>query len=188
MDALNGKLAGARVATIEYGMKDVVISEIALATLRKIERVLMSEKDCDDEVNALLSENKKVCSGYSSLTASIVYKVRFDRNSDATAQAALTNVIKKAIEETGNGKISVRNAEEFVGENLIYGILLSSRCIVIDTTPGRTSGAGTPPLPAQVRGVEQTSPVRARRHAGQASPAFRFAHAGLRAARPVRTP
>ncbi len=146
--ALNGRLVGARVVTIEYGMKDVVISEIALATLRTIERVLMSEKDCDDEVNALLSANRKVCSGYSSLTASIVYKVRFDRSSNVVAQAELTVVIKKAIEDTGSGKISVRNAEEFVGENLIYGILLSSRCLVIDTSPGRASGAGTPSLPA----------------------------------------
>jgi hypothetical protein len=147
VSALNGKLEGARVATIEYGMKDVVIREIPEATLGKIERVLMSEKDCDHTVNALLNANKRVCSGYSSLTASISYKIRFDRSSDVTAQAkvAVANVIKEAIEENSGGTINVRNAEEFSGEKLIYGILLSTRCLVLDTSSGRTSGAGTPP-------------------------------------------
>lgn len=148
VQALNGKLSGARVATVEYGMKDVVISEIAEENLSEIERLLMSKKDCDNKVTALLSANKKVCSGYSSLAASIFYRVRFDRSSDVTARVELTEVIKQAIEETGAGNVTVRNAEEFVGENLIYGILPSSSCLVLDTSPGRTSGGGMPSLPA----------------------------------------
>ncbi len=148
VNSLNGKLGGTRVASIEYGMKDVMISEIAEATLGKIERLLMSEKDCEDTVNALLIADKKVCSGYSSLTASIVYKVRFERSSEVAAQAKLADVIKEAIEEASGGKISARNAEEFSGEKLVYGILLSSRCIVLDTSPGRTLGAGPPSSPA----------------------------------------
>ena len=145
--ALNGKLSGARVATVEYGMKDTFIREIAEEYLLEIERTLMAKKDCDDKVTALLNANKRVCSGYSSLAASIYYRVRFDRSSDVTAKTELAGVIKEAIEETSGGSVSIRNAEEFVGENLIYGVLLSSSCIVIDTSPGRTSGTGTPPLP-----------------------------------------
>jgi hypothetical protein len=134
--ALNGKLDGARVATIEYGMKNVVIREIPEATLGKIEHKLMSEKDCDDTVNALLSANKKVCSGYSSLSASLTYKVHFDLKSDISAQTktAVANVIKEAIEEKSGSQISVQNAEEFSGEDLIYGILLSARCLRLDTS------------------------------------------------------
>jgi hypothetical protein len=146
--ALNGKLSGARVATVEYGMKDAVIREIAEATLSEIELLLMSDKRCDDKVTALLNANKKVCSGYSSLAASIFYRVRFERSSDVTGKAELAAVIKEAIEETSGGSVSVHNAEEFVGENLIYGVLLSSSCLVLDTAPGRTSGAGTPSSPA----------------------------------------
>ena len=143
---LNGKLSGARVTTVEYSMKDVVIREIPEATLGKIERVLMSEKDCDDAVTALLTVNKVVCSGYSSLTASITYKVRFDRTTDvsAEAKAAMADVIKETIEETSGGTVNIRNAEEFFGDKLIYGILLSSRCLVLDVSGGRTSGALSP--------------------------------------------
>ena len=53
---LNAKLTGARVTTVEYSMKDVVIREIPEATLGKIERLLMSEKDCEDTVIALLTQ------------------------------------------------------------------------------------------------------------------------------------
>ena len=121
----------------------MVIREIPEATLGKIERVLMSEKDCDDTVTAVLTANKRVCSGYSSLSASISYKLRFDRTTDVTAEAkaAMADVIKEAIEETSGGAISIRNAAEFFGDNLIYGILLSSRCLVLDASAGRTSGA-----------------------------------------------
>jgi hypothetical protein len=150
---LNAKLTGARVTTVEYSMKDVVIREIPEATLGKIERQLMSEKDCEDTVIALLSAKKMVCSGYSSLTASISYKIRFDRSTDvsAEAKAALADVIKETIEENSGGKVNVRSAEEFFGENLIYGILLSSRCILLDLPAGRTSGAVSPPPSGEAR-------------------------------------
>ncbi|MGE0038997.1 MAG: hypothetical protein AB7S93_25660 [Xanthobacteraceae bacterium] len=147
---LNGKLTGARVTTVEYSMKDVIIREIPEAALGRIERLLMSEQDCEDAVSALLTAKKMVCSGYSSLTASISYKVRFDRTTDvsAEAKAVLADVIKETIEENSGGKVSVRNADEFSGENLIYGILLSSRCILLDVPAGRTSGAISPSQPA----------------------------------------
>lgn len=139
VQTLNGRLDGARVATIEYGMTNTVISEIPLATLRRIERELMSDKDCEDAVNALLSENKKVCSGYSSLTASLTYKVSFDRRSNisAEARAAAAGVIKEAIEEKSGSTMGVKNAEEFSGEGLIYGILLSARCLLPNTADQR---------------------------------------------------
>jgi len=145
---LNGKLSGARVTTIEYSMKDVVIREIPEATLGRIERQLMSEKDCEDTVIALLTANKTVCSGYSSLTASISYKVRFDRSTDvsAEAQAAMADVIRETIEESSGGKVGTRSGDEFFGENLIYGILLSSRCILLNIPAGRTSGSLSPAL------------------------------------------
>jgi hypothetical protein len=139
VQTLNGRLDGARVATIEYGMTNTVISEISLATLRRIERELMSNKDCEDAVNDLLSENKKVCSGYSSLTGSMTYKVSFDRrtNISAEARAAAAGVIKEAIEEKSGSAMGVKNAEEFSGEGLIYGILLSAHCLLPDTPDGK---------------------------------------------------
>lgn len=143
---LNAKLMGARVESIEFGMRDVTIREIPEAILGKIERQLMADPDCEDAVHDLLTANKKVCSGSASLTASISYKVRFDRRSDLTAQAklAVADAIRESIEENGGGTVSVRNAEEFSGEKLIYGILLSPRCLELNATPGRTSGTGRP--------------------------------------------
>jgi hypothetical protein len=139
VQALNGRLDGVRVATIEYGMKNVVIREIPEAVLSTIEQKLMSQKDCEDTVNALLSANKRVCSGYSSLTATLSYKVRFDLKSEISAQAraAAVGVIKQAIEGKSGSEIGVENTEEFSGDNLIYGILMSARCILPDTADRR---------------------------------------------------
>ena len=148
VNALNGKLEGARVATIEYGMKDVVIREIPEATLGKIERVLMSEKDCDDTVNALLSANKRVCSGYSSLTASISYKVRFDRRTESRRKpkSRWRTSSRRPSRRPAAARSDVRNAEEFSGEKSdLWHLCSSTRCLVLDASCGRTSGAGRPP-------------------------------------------
>jgi hypothetical protein len=51
----------------------------------------------------------------------------------ATARAAAAGVIKQAIERKRGSEIGVKNADEFSGESLIYGILLSSRCLLPDT-------------------------------------------------------
>jgi hypothetical protein len=146
VDSLNAKLSGARVESIEFGIKGATIQEIPEAILGRIERLLMNDPDCEYAVSGMLAANKKVCSGYSSLTASISYKVRFARGSELTAESKLeyADVIRETIEAHGGGTVSVRNAEEYSGEKLIYGVLLSSRCFVPDTTAGRASGKGGP--------------------------------------------
>jgi hypothetical protein len=146
VESLNAKLSGARVESIEFGIKGATIREIAEAKLGQIEQELMSDPFCEARVDRMLAANKKVCSGYSSLTASISYKVRFARDTELTAETKLAqaSIIKEAIETHGGGTVSFETAEEYSGEKLIYGILLSSSCFIPDTTPGRGSGMGAP--------------------------------------------
>lgn len=146
IESLNAKLAGTRVESIEFGIKDATIREITEAKLGRIENELMSDPYCESRVGRILADNKKVCSGYSSLTASISYKVRFARDSELTAETKLAqaNVIKEMIETHGGGTVSAQTAEQYSGEKLIYGILLSSYCILPNTTAGQASGRGGP--------------------------------------------
>jgi hypothetical protein len=153
VESLNAKIAGARVESIEFGIRGATIHEIAEARLGRIEQELMSDPYCESRVSRMLADNKKVCSGYSSLTASISYKVHFARSAELTADVKLAHaeLIKETIESHGGGTVSVRNAEEYSGEKLIYGILLSSYCILPNATvgqnsvPSRRSQAGTSP-------------------------------------------
>jgi hypothetical protein len=133
VEALNGKLEGGRVTTIEYRLKNVTIREIAMAALGEIEDALLREKHCDEFVNDLLNANKKVCSGSATLSATLSYKVHFDVRFDTHAKAKVADIVQKVIEEETGSRIQMQAADEFAGENLYYGIQLSTRCITAGT-------------------------------------------------------
>jgi hypothetical protein len=135
VDELNAKLEGARVTTIEYRMRDVAISEIAMDDLLEIQDNLLREKNCDDVVQRLLKANKQVCPGYAALSATTSYKVHYDVKLDTSAQTKMTTtaVVQRVIEEKSGGRIQIQSADELFGENLFYGIQLSKFCITPDT-------------------------------------------------------
>lgn len=135
VDELNAKLEGARVTTIEYRMRDVAISEIAMDDLLEIQDNLLRQKNCDDVVQRLLKANKQVCPGYAALSATTSYKVHYDVKLDTSAQTkmATTAVVQRVIEEGSGGRIQIQSADELFGENLFYGIQLSKFCITPDT-------------------------------------------------------
>jgi hypothetical protein len=131
---LNAKLDGVRVTSIKYSLVDVTIHEIADADLKTIQRTVMSDPQCENAVQDYLKEHKKVCSGYAALSASTSFRVYTESKAGMDVQEAtkLTGVVKQHLEQHTGGQIQIRNTEEFSGENLYYGILLSEFCTLID--------------------------------------------------------
>jgi hypothetical protein len=150
VEELNAKLNGARVTTIEYTMKDVAISEIAMDDLLEIQDNLLSQKRCDDIVHRLLKANKQICAGYAALSATTSYKVHYNLKFEATEQNKMTvvNFVQKVIEDSAGSTIHIQSADELVGENLFYGIQLSKLCITPDTA---TDPSVRPDVPAPER-------------------------------------
>jgi hypothetical protein len=148
VDELNAKLDGARVTTIEYRMRDVAISEIAMDDLLEIQDNLLRQKSCDDVVQRLLKANKQVCPGYAALSATTSYKVHYDVKVDTSAQTKMATMalVQRVIEADSGGQIQIQSADELFGENLFYGIQLSKFCITPDTA---TQPSVRPELPSE---------------------------------------
>jgi hypothetical protein len=132
---LNGKLDGARITSIEYTMKNVVVSEIALSHLHEIQNTLLQDKNCDETVQGLLKANVKVCAGYSALSATTSYRVRYESKfgSSAEARIPVIEAVQKKIEADAGSKIEIQGEDELLGENLYYGIQLWEQCITPST-------------------------------------------------------
>jgi hypothetical protein len=158
LEALNGRLEGARITSIEYRLKNVIISEIALDALLEIRDTLLRQKHCDEIVNSLLKANKQVCPGYSTLSATATYTVHFDLKVDGSAKSKspVTNVVRQVIQEETGAEINVHNESQFTGENLFYGIQLSPLCIVPNTA---TEPSPRPPQPAALERISQVGNV-----------------------------
>jgi hypothetical protein len=146
VNALNAKLSGDRVSSVEIKLTDVAISEIAMSDLFALEDQLLQQKNCDSVVQKLLKANKKICAGYAALSATTVYKVNVARNAstDAKSEAPITNAVQRALHEHTNAAINIRSANEFTGDNLFYGIQLSDLCITPDDA---TAPSFLPPPP-----------------------------------------
>ena len=116
-------------------MTDVAISEIAFSDLLEIEDNLLRQSHCDDAVQRLLKANKQVCPGYAALSATTFYKVHVDAKLEAGADSKVPVIkaVKQALQEHADSKVHIQSADELSGENLFYGIQLSSLCITADT-------------------------------------------------------
>ena len=132
---LNAKFGGSRVTSIEYRLKDAAISEIPMSDLSVIEDQLLRQKNCDETVQRLLRTHHKVCSGYAVLSATTFYRVNFSSKfeSSADARAPIMQAVQHAIEEDTNGQVQFEGTDVLSGENLGYGIQLSSLCVTLDT-------------------------------------------------------
>ena len=135
LKTLNASLGGSRVTSIEYGLRDVAISEITLADLADIQGDLLRQKSCDAEVTRLLQEKHMVCAGYAALSATAFYKVHVDAkfHSNADGRAPIITAAQQAIQEHTQGQVNVKGRDELTGENLFYGIQLAKRCLTLDT-------------------------------------------------------
>ena len=155
--ALNAKLAGAHVTSIEYSLRDVAISEIAMSDLADIEDKLLQQQHCDEAVHQLLQANKKVCPGYAVLSATTSYKMKLETSfgSRAEDRPPIISAVQRAIEERTSGRIQVKGADELTGDDLFYGIQLSSLCItpITATEPSRLVESQTPTAAASANGI-----------------------------------
>ncbi len=129
--SLEGRLGRSGLRSIELRLTNVGISEIAHNRLWQIENALLHEQSCDSVIHRLLKANKKICPGYSALSATTIYKVRTDSKFNAEAKAVVS-AVQKEIQDNSKGEINVRSENEFDGENLFYGIRLSPLCITLD--------------------------------------------------------
>lgn len=95
----------------------------------------MSQKKCDKTVQKLLQANRKVCAGYAALSATTSYKVNVDRKFAAggDAHAPIMTAVQQAIELHTEGQVRLTGRDELAGEDLFYGIQLSSLCITLNT-------------------------------------------------------
>jgi len=148
VEQLNGKTQGARVTSVEYSMKGVTISEIAMSHLYKIQNALLQDPSCDKIVQDLLHKNEKVCAGYAALSATTSYKVHYDTKYEASAEAKmpLMNALRDKIEAAAGSQIRVQSEDELTGENLYYGIQLWELCITPNTAtePSKLRSAASP--------------------------------------------
>jgi hypothetical protein len=135
VEAVNAKLSGARLTSIEYKLTNVTISEIPGDDLLEIQKLLLKDPHCEDIVQTLLKENKRICAGASVISATTSYRIQVDQRFDSGVQdqASVVKAVQKAVEAEGSGHIQVRSEDELVGENLFLGIRLQSFCIVPDT-------------------------------------------------------
>ena len=144
----NAKLGGARVTSIEYRLTDAAITEITMADLAEIQDQLLSQTSCDKTVQKLLHADKKVCAGYAALSATTSYKVHTNRSfdSDGEARVSVINAVKEEIELHTDGQVRLTDRDELAGEDLFYGIQLSSLCVTLDTAtePSAVNGPNVP--------------------------------------------
>lgn len=147
---LNAELGSTRLTSIELKMTHVRISEIAESDLQEIADNLLSQKSCDEVVNGLLKANRKVCPGYAALSATTLYKVHFDTKFDSNAddKVPIMKAVQQAIQQEADGQIRTQSADELSGDNLFYGIQLSTLCITPDTA---TEKSYLPQAPVQER-------------------------------------
>jgi len=157
LDKVNAKLGGNRVTSIEYRISDPAISEISLSDLGEIEDGLLQQERCDKTVQRLLKAKKKVCSGVAALSATTHYRVHVDRTFEAGAngRTPILNAAQQAIAEHTQSQIQSTGTDELAGENLFYGIQLSSLCITLDgdTEPSILSDSDKPQPPAPRSGT-----------------------------------
>jgi len=152
LDRVNAKLGGNRVTSIEYRISDPAISEISLSDLGEIEDSLLQQERCDRTVQRLLKANKKICSGVAALSATTHYRVHVDRKFEAGAdgRAPILNAAQQAIAEHTQSQIQSTGTDELAGENLFYGIQLSTLCITLNnaTEPSILTDSDKPqPVP-----------------------------------------
>ena len=117
---LNTKLGGSRITSIKYSLSDVMVHEIADDVLKGLERKLMQNSDCEDVVVQYYKHNRKICSGYAALSASVSFKVYTEVTADIDLQ-----LVKEHLEQHTGGQIQMVSKDEFSGENLFYGVRLS---------------------------------------------------------------
>lgn len=148
LQRVNVRLGGERVTSIEYRLTDPAVSEIALSDLSDIEDKLLSQKSCEETVERLLKAHRKVCSGYAALSATTSYKVhvsaKFESGSDG--RASTIGAVQQALQEHTEGQIRSTGTDELTGEDLFYGIQLSSLCITLntDTEPSVLTNSDVP--------------------------------------------
>ena len=135
IDRINAALSGARVTAVQFRLTDATISEIPLSDLAEIEDKLLRQKSCDETVQRLLKAHRKVCSGYAVLGATASYRVQVDAmmESGGGGRTPVLPVVRRAIQEETQGQIRLEGDDEMTGEDLFYGIQLSSLCITLDT-------------------------------------------------------
>jgi hypothetical protein len=135
LDSINASLGAARVTSIEYSLADPAISEIALSDLSEIEDSMLHQKRCDDTVQRLLKQGKKVCSGAAALSATTRYKMHVDAKFETNAEdrAPILSAAQKALSEHTQSQIRSTGTDELSGDDLFYGIQLSELCITLDT-------------------------------------------------------
>jgi hypothetical protein len=130
VEALNGKLDGTRLTSIKYNLADVTIHEVADADLKAIQRKLMDDPHCEAAVQDYSKQQRKVCSGYAALSASTSFRISTESNVEMAVEEAakLTGVVKRHLEQQIGGQIQIRSTDEYSGDNLYFGILLSDFC------------------------------------------------------------
>jgi hypothetical protein len=157
LDSINASLGAIRVTSIEYTLADPAISEISLSDLAEIENGLLQQKRCDQTVQRLLKQGKKVCSGAAALSATTRYKVHVDAKFETNAEdrGPILNAAQKALAEHTQSQIQSTGTDELAGEDLFYGIQLSELCITLDTAtePSVLTNADVPQPPAPRSGI-----------------------------------
>jgi hypothetical protein len=134
VEALNGKLDGTRLTSIKYNLAEVTIHELADADLKAIQQKLMDDPLCEAAVLDYFKQQRKVCSGYAALSASTSFRITIESKMEMAADQStkLTGLVKRHLEQQIGGQIQIRSTDEYSGENLYYGILLSDFCPVPD--------------------------------------------------------
>jgi hypothetical protein len=128
-EMLQARFGGSGLRSIELRLTDVGISEITHSNLWRIQNSLLHDPSCDEVVHGLLRANKKVCQGYSALSATTIYRISTDSQLDSEA-LTVVNAVQQEIANNAQSEISRRSENELTGENLFYGIRLSSLCVV----------------------------------------------------------
>jgi hypothetical protein len=163
VSAVNAKLGGSLLTSVEYRLTDVGISVIAYDDLGVIQNALLNDPRCDHAVHRFLKANKKVCPGYSALSATTLYRVNTDATVDSEAKAeAAVSATQSELDAKSHGDVRLRSKNELSGDDLFYGIRLSAFCVTFDdaTEPIILPPAPTvvQPQPASGGVVMQTDP------------------------------
>jgi hypothetical protein len=157
VDAVNTGLNGARLTSVEYTLTNVTISEIDYGDLFAIEDKLLRQKNCEKAVQPLLEAHQKIFPGYAALSATTSYKVhvRSELRSNAADKMLVLDAVQKTLQESADGQIRIQSGDELTGENLLYGIQFSRRCITAQdaSEPSVLPQSTAQQAPAHIEGL-----------------------------------
>ena len=131
--AINAKLKGDVVESVNYSLRDVSVLEIPLEKNEEIFVRLTQRKSCRDVVDRLLENGELVCQGQSVLRATVEYQLVTKGGAEGEARLADIPSVEAALEAAISTRVAFDNGRFVSGTALHYGVKVNPICVTRPT-------------------------------------------------------